>query len=91
MKKIVFILIATLIMCGTTSFTGYCDTKAQTTTVNTDTTTVVKSKSKTKTRKSKSSTSSSSSTYNGRTIYTGPRGGQYYYSASGKKVYIKRK
>lgn len=27
-------------------------------------------------------------TYNGRTIYVGPRGGRYYFSDSGKKVYI---
>lgn len=25
-----------------------------------------------------------------KTIHTGPRGGRYYYSSSGKKVYIKR-
>ncbi len=40
------------------------------------------------------STSNSSSThqssYNGHTIYTGPRGGRYYYNSKGKKVYIKR-
>ncbi len=28
---------------------------------------------------------------NGQTIYTGPRGGQYHYSSSGKKVYEKKK
>ena len=27
-------------------------------------------------------------TYNGHIIYTGPRGGKYYYSKSGRKVYI---
>ena len=27
-------------------------------------------------------------TYNGHTVYTGPRGGKYYYSKSGRKVYI---
>lgn len=26
-----------------------------------------------------------------RTIYTGPRGGQYYYNSKGNKVYIKKK
>jgi len=26
-----------------------------------------------------------------RTIYTGPRGGKYYYNSKGKKVYIKKK
>jgi hypothetical protein len=30
-------------------------------------------------------------TKSGSTIYTGPRGGQYHYSKSGKKVYTKRK
>lgn len=33
---------------------------------------------------------SSSSTYNGRKIYTGPRGGRYYINSKGNKVYIKR-
>lgn len=28
-------------------------------------------------------------TYKGHTVYTGKRGGRYYYSKSGKKVYIK--
>ena len=27
----------------------------------------------------------------GRTIYTGPRGGQYYYSDSGRKVYVPKR
>ena len=31
------------------------------------------------------------STKSGQTIYTGPRGGQYHYSKSGKKVYEKKK
>lgn len=38
------------------------------------------------------STTQKSSSYSGdRTIYTGPRGGQYYYNSKGNKVYIKRK
>jgi len=37
-----------------------------------------------------SSTSVNSST-SGRTIYTGPRGGQYYYNSKGKKTYIRKK
>ncbi len=28
---------------------------------------------------------------NDKTIHTGPRGGQYYYNSSGKKVYIRKK
>ena len=28
-------------------------------------------------------------TYNGHTVYTGKRGGRYYYGKGGKKVYIK--
>ena len=36
-------------------------------------------------------TKSNASTYNGRTIYTGPRGGQYYINKNGKKTYIKKK
>jgi len=41
---------------------------------------------------STASTTSSSSqgTYNGHTVYTGPRGGRYYYNSKGKKVYIKK-
>ena len=27
-------------------------------------------------------------TYNGHAVYTGPRGGRYYYSKNGRKVYI---
>lgn len=38
-----------------------------------------------------SSSSSYQSTSNGHTIYTGPRGGRYYYNSKGKKVYIKHK
>ena len=34
--------------------------------------------------------SSNSGTYNGRKIYTGPRGGKYYINSKGNKVYIKR-
>ncbi|MCQ2313312.1 MAG: DNA/RNA non-specific endonuclease [Paludibacteraceae bacterium] len=33
--------------------------------------------------------SSTQSTYNGHTLYTGPRGGRYYYNSKGKKVYVK--
>lgn len=32
---------------------------------------------------------SASETYNGRTIYTGPRGGRYYINSNGRKTYIK--
>jgi colicin import membrane protein len=35
--------------------------------------------------------SSTGATGNGKTIMTGPRGGQYYINSSGKKTYIKRK
>ncbi len=35
--------------------------------------------------------STSSSSYSSKTIYTGPRGGRYHYSSSGKKVYEKKK
>jgi hypothetical protein len=38
-----------------------------------------------------SSTKSDGSTYNGKTIHTGPRGGQYYINSHGNKTYIKRK
>lgn len=34
---------------------------------------------------------SSYSTTEGRTIYTGPRGGKYYINSKGKKTYLKRK
>ncbi|MEW6510752.1 MAG: hypothetical protein AB1428_07300 [Bacteroidota bacterium] len=30
-------------------------------------------------------------TPDGRNIYEGPRGGRFYYGASGNKVYVKRK
>ena len=38
-----------------------------------------------------SSTNSSSPSYSGRTIQTGPRGGQYYINSHGNKTYIKKK
>lgn len=44
------------------------------------------SKPSTSTTKSSSYTE----TYNGHVVYTGPRGGKYYYNSKGKKVYIKR-
>lgn len=40
---------------------------------------------------SKSEVESGSNTKSGATIYTGPRGGQYHYSKSGKKVYQRKK
>jgi PBCV-specific basic adaptor domain len=36
-------------------------------------------------------TPTGTATTNGQPIYTGPRGGQYHYSASGKKVYTRKK
>ena len=40
----------------------------------------------------KSETQSSTTvTSSGRKIYTGPRGGQYYYNSKGKKTYIRKK
>lgn len=42
-----------------------------------------------KTQEVKSSVSTE--TYNGKTIYTGPRGGKYYINKNGNKTYIKRK
>jgi len=40
----------------------------------------------------KTTTQEKSSSYTGdKTIYTGPRGGQYYYNSKGNKVYIKKK
>ena len=35
--------------------------------------------------------STAASTTTGKTVHTGPRGGQYHYSASGKKVYERKK
>lgn len=50
-----------------------------------------KSKKKTIKKKKKSIKSNSSQTTSGyRTYYRGPRGGCYYYSSSGKKVYVDR-
>ena len=38
------------------------------------------------------STSRPSTSYSGsRTIYTGPRGGRYYYNSSGNKTYVRRR
>ncbi|MFH0761446.1 MAG: hypothetical protein V2A67_08080 [Bacteroidota bacterium] len=37
-----------------------------------------------------SSVPTSSGTYNGKTIYTGPRGGKYYINKNGNKTYIKK-
>ena len=45
---------------------------------------------KSKVSKKKSSSYSSRSYSSGREYYTGPRGGCYYYSGSGKKVYVDR-
>jgi hypothetical protein len=41
--------------------------------------------------KTKSETKSYNSNSSGKTIYTGPRGGQYYINKNGKKTYIKKK
>ena len=43
------------------------------------------------TKKTSSSETPTSTTPTGKTIYTGPRGGQYHYSKSGKKVYERKR
>ncbi len=40
---------------------------------------------------SKKKVKSTQYNYNDKTIYTGPKGGKYYYNSKGKKVYIKKK
>lgn len=47
-------------------------------------------KKKKKSTSRKSQTVSHTETYNGHTVYTGPRGGKYYYNSNGNKVYIRR-
>jgi colicin import membrane protein len=42
-------------------------------------------------KKPVTTSSGSSTSSSGRTIYTGPRGGQYYINSKGNKVYIKHK
>lgn len=49
------------------------------------------SKSSVKSSGSTSGSSSGSTTGSGRTIQTGPRGGQYYINKNGNKTYVKRK
>lgn len=49
------------------------------------------SKSTVKSSGTSSGSSSGTSTGSGRTIQTGPRGGQYYINKNGNKTYIKRK
>jgi hypothetical protein len=45
----------------------------------------------TTTPKSTTETSNGTTTVSGQPNYTGPRGGEYHYSASGKKVYTRKK
>ncbi|MBU2464612.1 MAG: hypothetical protein KJ844_11075, partial [Candidatus Edwardsbacteria bacterium] len=51
--------------------------------------TIIPTKSASKDKKDTTITKTSTKSTD-RIIYTGPRGGQYYYNSKGKKVYIKK-